>query len=88
MGIPHHVLPLCREFEERVELVGTKLSALEMVRRAAYGKVGKITKTDLMELCPTLSKSSVEASIKKLVAQGYLVMHGKGPATFYTRNDA
>lgn len=82
------ILAAYREFEERVELVGTKLSALEMVRRAAYGKVGKITKTDLMELCPTLSKSSVEASIKKLVAQGYLVMHGKGPATFYTRNDA
>ncbi len=40
-----------------------------------------------MELCPTLSKSSVEASIKKLVAEGTLVMHGKGPGTFYTRND-
>ena len=40
-----------------------------------------------MELCPNLSKSSVEAAIKKLVAQGKLVMHGKGPATFYTRND-
>lgn len=81
------ILAAYREFEERVELVGTKLSALETVRRAAYGKVGKITKTDLMELCPTLSKSSVEASIKKLVEQGKLVMHGKGPATFYTRND-
>lgn len=81
------ILAAYREFEERVELVGEKLSALEIVHRAAYGKVGKITKTDLMELCPTLSKSSVEASIKKLVTQGYLVMHGKGPATFYTRND-
>ena len=88
MGIPHHVLPLCREFEERVELVGEKLPALELVRRAAYGKVGKITKTDLMELCPTLSKSSVETSIKKLVEQGELLMHGKGPSTFYTRNDS
>lgn len=81
------ILAAYREFEERVDMVGKKLPALETVRRAAYGKVGKITKSDLMELCPTLSKSSVEASIKKLVAQGYLVMHGKGPATFYTRND-
>ena len=40
-----------------------------------------------MEFCPTLSKSSVEASIKKLVEKGELVMHGKGPATFYTRSD-
>ena len=81
------ILAAYREFEERVELVGKKLPALEIVRRAAYGKVGKITKTDLMELCPTLSKSSVEASIKKLVEQGHLTMHGKGPTTFYTRND-
>ena len=81
------ILAAYREFEERVDMVGEKLSALEVVRRAAYGKVGKITKTNLMEFCPTLSKSSVEASIKKLVEQGELVIHGKGPTTFYTRND-
>lgn len=81
------ILAAYREFEERVALVGEKLPALEIVRRAAYGKVGKLTKSQLMELCPTLSKSSVEASIKKLVAEGALVMHGKGPGTFYTRND-
>ena len=81
------ILAAYRDFEERVELVSEKLPALEMVRRAADGKVGKITKTDLMELCPTLSKSSVEAAIKKLVEQRNLIMHGKGPATFYTRND-
>lgn len=81
------ILAAYRDFEDRVELVGKKLPALEIVRRAAYGKVGKITKTDLMELCPTLSKSSVEASIKKLVEQRNLVMHDKGPSTFYTRND-
>lgn len=81
------ILAAYREFEERVALVGEKLPALEIVRRAAYGKVGKLTKSQLMELCPTLSKSSVEAAIKKLVAEGVLTMHGKGPATFYTRND-
>jgi len=81
------ILAAYREFEERVTLIGDKLPALEIVRRAAYGKIGKLTKSDLMELCPTLSKSSVEAAIKKLVEQGILVMHGKGPATFYTRKD-
>lgn len=80
------ILAAYREFEDRVALVGEKLPALEIVRRAAYGKVGKLTKSQLMELCPTLSKSSVEAAIKKLVAEGVLTMHGKGPGTFYTRN--
>ena len=79
------ILAAYREFEDRVALVGEKLPALEIVRRAAYGKVGKLTKSQLMELCPTLSKSSVEAAIKKLVAEGALTMHGKGPGTFYTR---
>lgn len=82
------ILAAYRDFEERVELVNEKLPAIEMVRRAAYGKIGKFTKTDLMEMCPTLSKSSVEASIKKLVDQGALVMHRSGPATYYTRSDA
>lgn len=79
------ILAAYREFEDRVALVGKKLPALEIVRRAAYGKVGKFTKSQLMELCPTLSKSSVEAAIKKLVAEGALTMHCKGPGTFYTR---
>lgn len=82
------ILAAYRDFEERVEQVSEKLSAIEMVRRAAYGKIGKFTKSDLMELCPTLSKSSVEASIKKLVDLGALVMHRSGPATYYTRADA
>lgn len=80
------ILAAYREFEDRVALVGEKLPALEIVRRAAYGKVGKLTKSQLMELCPTLSKSSVESAIKKLVAEGALTMHGNGPGTFYTRN--
>jgi len=39
----------------------------------------------MMEMCPTLSKTSVESSIKKLVDEGFLVKHGSGRATFYTR---
>lgn len=36
-------------------------------------------------LCPTLGKTSVESSLKRLVDGGVLVKHGKGQATFYTR---
>src|SRR5699024_5378138 len=34
-----------RDFEERVELVHEKLPAVEIVRRAVYGKIGKFTKS-------------------------------------------
>ena len=82
------ILAAYRDFEDRVDLVGEKLPALEIVRGAVYGKIGKFTKSDIMELCPTIGKTSVESSIKQLVDQGVLVNHGSGRSTFYTRSDA
>lgn len=82
------ILSAYRDFEERVELVSEKLSAVETVRRAVYNKIGKFTKSEVMELCPTLSKASVENAIKQLVEKGLLVKHGSGRSTFYTRSDA
>lgn len=79
------ILVAYRDFDERMELVDGKRSALEVVRKAAESKLGKFTKADIMEMCPTLGKTSVESSIKKLVEEGILVQHGKGRATFYTR---
>lgn len=82
------VLAAYRDFEERVDLVGEKLPAIEVVRRAVYNKIGKFTKSEIMGLCPTLSKASVENSIKQLVEKRLLVKHGTGRSTFYTRIDA
>ena len=81
------ILAAYRDFEERVALVDEKLPAIEMVRRAVYNKIGKFTKSEVMELCPTFSKASVENSIKQLVEQGLLLKHGSGRNTFYTRSD-
>lgn len=77
-----------RDFEDRVDLVGEKPPAIEMVKRAATSRLGKFTKADLLELCPALSKTSVESSIKKLVDNGFLVRHGSGRSVYYTRGDA
>lgn len=82
------ILAAYRDFEERVNIVGEKLPAIEVVRRAVLGKIGKFTKNDIIELCPTLGKTSVESSIKKLVDNGMLVKHGSGRSTFSTRSDA
>lgn len=80
------VLAAYRDFEDRVALVDEKLPALELVRRAARKKVGKFTKGEIMELCPAVSRASVENSLKKLVDAGELTRHGTGRTTFYTRN--
>ena len=82
------ILAAYRDFEDRVDLVSEKLPAVEVVRRAVYGKIGKFTKRDIMELCPAIGKTSVENSIKQLVDRGVLVKHGSGRSTYYTRSDA
>ena len=66
-------------------LVETKLPALEMVRRASRNKIGRFNKQDIRELCPTISNSSIEGALRKLVAVGELEKEGKGKNTCYFR---
>lgn len=79
------VLAAYKDFEERVDVVGEKLTAIELVNRAISLKYGKITKSDIMELCPTISQKSVETAIKKLVDKGVLIKQGNGRGAYYLR---
>lgn len=79
------ILAAYNDFEDRYALVETKLSALETVRRATMNKIGRFTKQDLRELCPSLSISSIEGALRKLVASGELEMGGSGRSTYYVR---
>ena len=81
------VISAYRDFEDRMELVSEKLSALEMVRKVVRSQIGKITKSQVLSLCPSLSASSVEAALKKLVQSGELTKQGGGRSTFYIRTD-
>ncbi len=79
------ILAAYRDFEDRFALVETRRSALETVRLAVRNKIGRFTKQDIRELCPSLSLSSVEGSLRKLVEEGELKREGKGKGTFYFR---
>lgn len=79
------VLAAYRDFEERFALVETKLPAIEVVRKATQNKIGRFTKQDIRELCPSLSLSSIEGSLRKLVETGELAREGNGKATKYLR---
>lgn len=79
------ILAAYKDFEDRMALVETKLPALEMVRRASKNKVGRFDKQDIRELCPTLSDSSIEGALRKLIASGELKKEGKGKNTCYYR---
>ena len=48
-------------------------------------KVGKITKKEIMEFCPDISKVTVERTLTDLVKSGYIAKVGAGPSTGYVR---
>ena len=79
------IIAAYRDFEDRFALVETKRSALETVRLASMNKIGKFNKQDIRELCPSLSISSVEGALRKLVESGELKREGNGKSTFYYR---
>lgn len=77
------ILSAYRDFEERLEIVSEKKSARAMVKEVFGVKLGKVTKSDIMEWCPNLSRSAVEKAIRELCDEGFIAMYGNGPATFY-----
>ena len=79
------ILAAYKDFEDRMALVETKLPAIEMVKRASENKIGRFNKQEIRELCPTLSDSSIEGALRKLVASGELQRNGKGKNTCYFR---
>lgn len=79
------VLAAYKDFADRFAIVEEKLPAIEMVRKAAMNKIGRFNKQDIRELCPSLSLSSVEGALRKMVASGELKREGKGKSTCYIR---
>lgn len=79
------ILSAYKDFEERFALVEVKLPALEMVRRASLNKIGRFTKRDIRELCPSLSISAIEGALRKLVAAEEIKREGSGKSTCYYR---
>ena len=79
------ILAAYRDFEDRYNIIEEKLPAVEIVRKATMNKIGRFTKQDIRELCPSLSLSSVEGSLRKLVAEGELKREGTGKSTCYYR---
>lgn len=79
------ILAAYKDFADRFALVETKRSALDTVRLATQNKIGRFNKQDIMELCPSLSISSIEGALRKLVVLGELRREGRGKSTCYLR---
>ncbi len=79
------ILAAYKDFGDRFAIVEEKLPAIEMVRKASLNKIGRFTKQDIREQCPSLSLSSVEGALRKMVAAGELKREGAGKSTRYMR---
>lgn len=77
------ILAAYKGFEDRFSIVEEKIPAVDMVRKAIMNKLGRITKQDIREMCPSLSDSSIEGALRKLVNAGELKREGSGKTTHY-----
>ena len=91
------ILACYREFEDRVDALSKpdesgkvliKSNATDIVRAAVESRIGKFTKTDIYNICPSLSRSSVELGLRELLKNDEIRKFGAGRATYYIRTDA
>ena len=80
------MLKAYNEFESRVEhLKHRTLSKPERIKAIIDNKVGKITKKEIMDQCPDISKITVERTLADLVKREYIAKVGAGRSTGYVR---
>ncbi len=81
------ILAAYRDLEERVTVIEGNAYAIDLVRHAVNNTIGKFTKSDIMELVPSIGKTSVENALRTLISEGVIDRVGKGKATFYFRKN-
>ena len=76
-----------REFESRVILVSkVNVSKSERISEIIKGHIGKITKSEIMKLCPDISQTTVQRTLNNLLENGQITKIGGGRYTSYTWN--
>ena len=76
------------DFEEQVEYLSQKgLSKTDRVKAVIDNKLGKITKKEIMEICPDISKITIERTLNELVKSGYLMKISSGRTAGYAKSD-
>ena len=80
------ILSSYKDLEERLGAVDRKNTPYEIVRKAVDNTLGVFTKTEILHRCPSIGSSSVEAALKRLKDEGYILRQGRGRNTAYVRN--
>ena len=81
------ILSAYKEFSARVQLMQDRsLSKPERIRRLFANTLQKLSKRLILEKCPDISASTVEATLAALLKEGYIIKIGAGKTTAYIRN--
>lgn len=65
-------------YRDVLNVIHESFNAIPITKKATLTKIGKFTKQDIKELCPSLSVSSVEGALRKLVKVGELKKESSG----------
>ncbi len=81
------ILSAYKEFASRVETIRSKkLTKFERIRYIFSNKVGKMTKAEIVTLCPDVSITTIEKALSDLLKEEYIIKVGTGRGTAYIRN--
>ena len=81
------VVAAYREFESRAALiVDSNFSKPDRVREVIKGRIGPITKIEIMKECPDISQVTVQRALADLLKNGLIVKLGGGRYTKYIWN--
>ena len=76
-----------KEFESRVELVtNPNLSKSDRIRKIIKNHIGTITKSELLEMNPDISDTTVQRTLAELLKKNEIMKIGGGRYTKYTWN--
>ena len=76
------------EFEDSLKIPGErKQKKPDRIRELIDARNTKITKKEIMQMFPDISKVTVERALTDLVKSGYIVKVGAGPSTAYVKVD-
>ena len=76
-----------RDFSSRVQLLATSgMLKPERIREIVRGSIGKMTRAQIMEKCPDISRVTVERALTDMVKKGEILKIGGGRYTAYIWN--
>ncbi|WP_319755922.1 Fic family protein [uncultured Sphaerochaeta sp.] len=80
------ILNSYKDLESRLGSLDRMSSPYDIVRTAVGNSLGVFTKSQILAQCPSIGSSSVEAALKKLKDEGFIIRQGGGRSTRYMRN--